>query len=102
ARALLDRVTAAKRAATMREVKTRFAACDTRIVDEAVQRFRAVAPFGAPTSSGMVTLHCPPQTLHGLAVFLREKGALSVSVGPLDYVFTAENPLYEKLEARLG
>ncbi len=70
--------------------------------EEAVRRFRAVAPFGAPTSSGMVTLHCPPQTLHGLAVFLREKGALSVSVGPLDYVFTAENPLYEKLEARLG
>ncbi|MCB4770587.1 ATP phosphoribosyltransferase [Ancylobacter sp. Lp-2] len=102
ARALFDRVTAAKRAATMREVKTRFSACDTAIVTEAVERFRAVAPFGAPTSSGMVTLHCPPDTLHGLAVFLREKGASSVSVGPLDYVFAAENPLFEKLEARLG
>ncbi|GAB4069760.1 ATP phosphoribosyltransferase [Ancylobacter sonchi] len=102
ARALFDRITAAKRAATMREVKTRFSACDTAIVAEAVQRFRAVAPFGAPTSSGMVTLHCPPDTLHGLAVFLREKGASSVSVGPLDYVFAAENPLFEKLEARLG
>lgn len=102
ARALLDRVTAAKRAATMREVKTRFAGCDAAMIDEAVGRFRCTAPFGAPTSSGMVTLHCPPDTLHGLAVFLREKGAASVSVGPLDYVFAAENPLYEKLEARIG
>ena len=101
-RALFDRITAAKRAATMREVKTRFSACDTAVVTEAVERFRAVAPFGAPTSSGMVTLHCPPDTLHGLAVFLREKGAASVSVGPLDYVFAAENPLYAKLVARLG
>ncbi len=102
ARALLDRVTAAKRAATMREVKTRFPACDSAVVAEAVRRFRAVAPFGAPTSSGMVTLHCPPDTLHGLAVFLREQGAATVSVGPLDYVFAAENPLYEKLEVRIG
>ncbi|MDF2995211.1 MAG: phosphoribosyltransferase [Xanthobacteraceae bacterium] len=102
ARALLDRVTAAKRAATMREVKSRFAGCDAAMIEEAVTRFRCTAPFGAPTSSGMVTLHCPPDTVHGLSVFLREKGAASVSVGPLDYVFAAENPLYEKLEARLG
>ncbi|MBS9476768.1 ATP phosphoribosyltransferase [Ancylobacter sp. VKM B-3255] len=102
ARALLDRVTAAKRAATMREVKTRFAACDSVTVAEAVRRFRCTAPFGAPTSSGMVTLHCPPDTLHGLAVFLREKGAATVSVGALDYVFAAENPLFEKLEAKIG
>jgi len=102
ARALLDRVTAAKSAATMREVKTRFAACDSAVVEEAVRRFRASAPFGAPTSSGMVTLHCPPDTLHALAVFLRERGAATVSVGPLDYVFAAENPLYERLAAKIG
>ncbi|ADH91716.1 ATP phosphoribosyltransferase [Ancylobacter novellus DSM 506] len=102
ARALLDRITAAKRAATMREVKTRFPACDSTVVLEAVRRFNAIAPFGAPTSSGMVTLHCPPDTLHALAVYLREKGAATVSVGPLDYVFAAENPLYEKLEEKIG
>jgi len=102
ARALLDRVTAAKRAAAMREVKTRFAACDAAMIEEAVRRFRATAPFGAPTSSGMVTLHCPPDTLHALAVFLREKGAATVSVGPLDYVFAADNPLWAKIEARIG
>ncbi|MFK8253706.1 ATP phosphoribosyltransferase [Ancylobacter terrae] len=101
-RALLDRITAARHAGAMREVKTRFAACDAAMIAEAVRRFRAVAPFGAPTSSGMVTLHCPPDTLHALAVFLREKGAATVSVGPLDYVFSADNPLYQKLEARLG
>ena len=72
------------------------------MIEEAVRRFRATAPFGAPTSSGMVTLHCPPDTLHALAVFLREKGAATVSVGPLDYVFAADNPLWAKIEARIG
>jgi len=60
------------------------------------------APFGGPTSSGMLTLHCPPGQLYALATFLREHGAETVSVGSLDYVFDRENPLFAKLEAFLG
>ena len=37
-----------------------------------------------------------------LARFLREKGAENVSVTELDYVFSRENPLYERLTAALG
>ena len=61
-----------------------------------------VAPFGGPTSSGMLTLHCPPAAIHALASFLRENGAATVSVAELEYVFASENPLYARLEAGLG
>ena len=102
ARAMFDRLGAEKRARTMREVRTRFASCDASLVDEAVAAYRVVAPFGGPTSSGMLTLHCPPDTLHGLATFLRQRGASMVTVGPIEYVFAADNPLYEALDGRLG
>jgi ATP phosphoribosyltransferase len=49
----------------------------------------------------MLTLHCPPKHVHGLASFLREHGAEAVSVAALDYVYTRENPLYERLVAEL-
>jgi ATP phosphoribosyltransferase len=49
----------------------------------------------------MLTLHCPPDQVHGLAIFLREHGAPSVAVAELDYVFARDNPLYEKLVAGL-
>jgi ATP phosphoribosyltransferase len=39
--------------------------------------------------------------VHGLASFLREHGAEAVSVAALDYVYTRENPLYERLVAEL-
>jgi ATP phosphoribosyltransferase len=102
ARVMFDRMAAEKRARTMREVRTRFASCDASLVDEAVARFRCVAPFGGPTSSGMLTLHCPPDTLHGLATYLRAQGASMVTVAAIDYVFSTENPLFAALEARLG
>jgi ATP phosphoribosyltransferase len=102
ARAILDRIAAQERAHVYREVRTRFAGCNEALLDQARTRFRVVSPFGGPTSSGMLTLHCPPDTLPALADFLRENGAESVSVVALDYVFARENPLYEKLAARLG
>ncbi len=102
ASAVFDRMAAAKRARTMREVRTRFSSCDNSLVEEAVTTYRCVAPFGGPTSSGMLTLHCPPDTLHGLASFLRARGASMVTVAPIEYVFASDNPLFEVLQARLG
>ena len=102
ARVILDHIAARARASKYREVRTRFEAADARLVEEAKARFGAVAPFGGPTSSGMLTLHCPPSALFGLSRFLRDRGAASVAVSELDYVFAAENPLYDKLAAALG
>ena len=102
ARRMLDRITAHDRASAFHEVRTRFAGCDEALLAEARERFGVVAPFGGPTSSGMLTLHCPPRQVHGLADLLRERGAAAVSVAPLESVFTHENPLNATLEEAIG
>jgi ATP phosphoribosyltransferase len=102
ARIVLDRIAAQKRARAFREVRTRFAACDSALLAEARQRFEVETPFGGPTSSGMLTLHCPPKHVHALAGLLRERGADYVAVAELDYVFSRSNALYAKLEAGLA
>jgi ATP phosphoribosyltransferase len=102
ARIVLDRIAAQTRARAFREVRTRFAGCNDALLGEARERFGVAAPFGGPTSSGMLTLHCPPARVHALATFLRDKGATAVTVSDIDYVFTRDNPLYAKLEAGLA
>jgi ATP phosphoribosyltransferase len=101
ARILLDRIAAHLHARAFREVRTRFTGCDDKLLAAARQQFGVATPFGGPTSSGMLTLHCPPREVHALASFLREHGAQAVVVADIDYVFTAENALYARLEAAL-
>ena len=101
ARVILDRITAQQRARAFREVRARFAACDARLVAAARERFSVETPFGGPTSSGMLTLHCPPAQVYALTTFLRDNGAEAVAVADLDYVFSRDNPLFAKLEAGL-
>jgi ATP phosphoribosyltransferase len=102
ARMILDRITAQARAHAYREVRTRFPACNDALLAQAKEKFGVVTPFGGPTSSGMLTLHAPPEQIYALASFLRDHGATTVSVSRLDYVFARENPLYARLEAGLG
>jgi ATP phosphoribosyltransferase len=102
ARSILDQLAAEARGRQFREVRARFPGCDARLLASARERFGVVAPFGGPTSSGMLTLHCPPAAIPALASFLRENGAAMISVAELDYVFASENPLYARLEAALG
>ncbi|MFZ0652334.1 MAG: ATP phosphoribosyltransferase [Pseudolabrys sp.] len=101
ARAILDRVAAQARARAFREVRARFAAGTDMLVENARQKFAIEAPFGGPSSSGMLILHCPPDQVYALTNFLRENGAEAVAVADLDYVFSRDNPLYAKLEAGL-
>ena len=101
ARRILDRLAAQARARAYREVRTRFPGCDEAMLAQAKERFGVVAPFGGPTSSGMLTLHCPPAAVYDLASFMRERGAESIVVAAIDYVFAPDNPLYAKLVAGL-
>jgi ATP phosphoribosyltransferase len=101
ARVILDRIAAQARARAFREVRARFAACDAQLVESAKEKFGVATPFGGPTSSGMLTLHCPPGEVYALTSFLREHGAEAVAVADLDYVFSRDNPLFAKLEAGL-
>ena len=102
ARLILDRIAAQSRARSFREVRTRSPGVNDAVLKEAKERFGVASPFGGPTSSGMLTLHCPPGHVHALANFLREQGAESVTVADIDYVFTRDNPLYARLEAGLA
>ncbi|MGO4712384.1 ATP phosphoribosyltransferase [Bradyrhizobium sp. 2TAF24] len=102
ARIILDHIASRARANVFKEVRTRFKGCDAALLDEARTRFGVVAPFGGPTSSGMLTLHCPPAQIYALATFLRVHGADTVSVASLEYVLDRDNPLYTKLDAFLA
>src|SRR4051812_22692916 len=102
ARLVLDRLAAEARGRAYREVRTRFAGCNDTLLAQARERFGVASPFGGPTSSGMVTLHCPPGRVHAFASFLREHGAEAVTVADVEYVFARENPLYTRLEAGLA
>jgi ATP phosphoribosyltransferase len=101
ARLILDRIAAQRRADAYREVRARFAGLNDKLPGIAREKFGVASPFGGPTSSDMLTLHCPPENVQALASFLRENGAEAVSVGALDYVYTRDNPLYAKLAAEL-
>jgi ATP phosphoribosyltransferase len=102
ARVIFDHISARARAASYKEVRTRFPGCDAALLAQAHARFGVMSPFGGPTSSGMVTLHCPPAKLYALASFLREHGAEAVSVASLDYVFDRADPLFARLQAFLA
>jgi ATP phosphoribosyltransferase len=102
ARNVLDRIAAQARASAFREVRTRFAECNDAMLAEARERFGVAAPLGGPTSSGMLTLHCPPAQVHALATDLRDRGAAGITVTGLEYVFARDNPLYDRLGAGLG
>jgi len=99
ARLILDRIAAQARARLFCEVRTQFAGCNDALLGLAKNMFGVLAPFGGPTSSGMLTLHCPPDAVHDLAGFLREHGADTVVVAQMDYVFSRNNPLFAKLAA---
>ena len=102
ARRILDRIAAQARARAYREVRTRFPGCNDAMLAEAKNSFGVVAPFGGPTSSGMLTLHCPPNTVYDLACFMRERGAQSITVAEIEYVFSPDNPLFAKLVGGLS
>ena len=101
ARLILDRIAAQDRASGFREVRARFIECDQALLSELRQRFGVETPFGGPTSSGMITLHSPPEHVHATATLLRQRGAENVVVTELGYVFSRANPLYARLEAGL-
>jgi ATP phosphoribosyltransferase len=98
---MLDRIAAQARARNFREVRTRFPGCNNQMLATAINQFGVAAPYGGPTSSGMLTLHCPPAQVHALASFLREQGAQDVAIVTLDYIFSRENPLFARLQAAL-
>lgn len=96
ARAILARIAAEEEARTTREVVAEISVSSAKLTQEADVRFgaRAGARPGAFT--------CPKDKVAPFADWLIQNGADRVTVGALDYIFSARNPLFEKLAARLG
>jgi ATP phosphoribosyltransferase len=92
---LLDRIASEQRGRAVKELRTRIKNID---MDDLKAKFKVSFPFGAATSTGMVTLHVAPAEIYALSHYLREKGAETVTVSSIDHVFTPENPLFEKLK----
>ena len=102
ARVILDRIAADARARAFREVRVQLPHCDEALLAATNRRFGAVAPFGAPAAGGGLTLHCPADRVFELAGFLRDHGAVVITVTELEYVFSGDNPLAAQLEAMMG
>ena len=100
ARAILSRIAAEEEARTTREVSTVLANPAPALIAEAEAQFSA--RLRQRMADGRLTLNCPLDKVAPLADWLIAQGADHVSVAALDYVFSAANPLYEKLVSRLA
>jgi len=99
ARAILARIAAEEQARTSRELRAIFPE-GSREVEEG-----GLAAFDARVfdrEDGRLVLHCAKARVPDLADWLIGQGASHVAVAPLDYVFAARNPLYDKLLDRVG
>lgn len=99
ARVLLSRIAAEEEARTTREVRAVVASDHGETAREAGAAFEARALFGT-AGDGPLTLVCPRSNAAALADWLLFRGAKHVAVGALDYVFNAQNALYDKLARR--
>lgn len=99
ARTILARIAAEEEARTHRLVRAQFARVPKSLADRAKAEFGVVATGGQTEE---ICFHTKKSHIFTLSEWLVAEGALRVSVSQADYVFTATNPLIEKLEARLG
>ena len=100
ARAILSRIAAEEEARTTRDVRARVSGDAAETARLAGEAFGARALLGV--ESPVLELVCPADEIAPLADWLIARGAEHVTVSSLDYVFSARNPLYEKLAGRIA
>ena len=100
ARAILSRIAAEEDARTSRRVRARVPGDAAETARLAGETFGARALLGVDGS--VLELVCPADEVAPLADWLIARGAEHVTVTALDYVFSARNPLYEKLAGRVA
>ncbi len=99
ARSILSRIAAEEEARTTREIFAVLPRFAESTFSEAKAAFSARLRLYA--ADGRLALNCPRDKAAPLADWLIAQGAAHVCVAAQDYVFMAENLLYEKLIARL-
>jgi ATP phosphoribosyltransferase len=101
-RTVLGRIAAEERARTTREVRAALPESGTLDLATIAGLHEAELPYGAPRGAeGEIVLRCKEAAVFELAGALVEAGARAVTVRRVDYAFAAENPLAERLLARL-
>lgn len=101
-RTVLGRISAEERARTTREVRAGMPESGSIDLATLAGLHEAELPYGAPAGpDGEIVLRCPESAVFDLAEALVQAGARAVSVRRIDYAFAAENPLAERLLARL-
>ena len=98
ARTMLTRIAADARARSVKRIEAALPPSDELTAD-AARRVGASAPVGG---GGGLILLCPVRKVHDCSAWLIEAGAAAVAVQSVEYVFEAENPLYDALARRLG
>ena len=99
-RLILSRIAAEEEARTTREVRTRLEADEDAIGEEAGRLFDA--RLRGRGRAGLIVLSFAKERVPDLADWLIGRGAEHITVGQLDYVFSAKNALYDRLARRLG
>ncbi|RFB78358.1 ATP phosphoribosyltransferase [Methylovirgula sp. 4M-Z18] len=101
AKAILSRIAAEETARTTREVRAVvLPQAAPALYVEAQKLFEATPLFGV-SEGQMVRLNCAKARAPDLADWLIGQGAEHVAVATLDYVFSATNPLYDRLANRI-
>lgn len=99
ARQILASIAAEEEARTTRDVTAQFDLADDGLIAQAGARFGA--KLRSENGTGSLTLSCAQDKVAPLARWLISQGAGHVTAGAHDYVFSAENPLYQTLLAHL-
>jgi ATP phosphoribosyltransferase len=95
----LQRITAEETARTLREVHVDIPVGEEAAFAELPQSFGAQRLHSG--HAGGPRFLVASEQAHGFCDWLVAKGASVVTVGGLDFVYTARNELWEKLRARL-
>ena len=103
ARAILSRIAAEEEARTTREVFAVLPALADPAFAAALEKAMSAnaARLRYHGADGRISLNCPKHKAAPLADFLIAQGAAHVCIAAQDYVYSAKNPLYDKLIARL-
>ena len=99
ARIILSRIAAEEQARTTREMRARLPALDDALLAEAEEKFSAGLRERGETASRPSP--APADVAPQFADWLIARGARTVTSARLDYVFSAENALWSRLQGRI-
>lgn len=103
ARALLDRLDARERAESHMLVAARGPFDAEKMAGDLERHYQCAGDMVSTfKGGGELRVICPTAQVQAVAYHLREAGAETVSASKADYLFAAENALYERLAAQLG